>query len=64
MIESLIEQGNAYVADNGDVYFSVRSRTQQLRRPLRPATLTRCAPAGALLGSTTGSATFGFALWV
>ena len=25
MIESLIEQGNAYVADNGDVYFSVRS---------------------------------------
>ena len=25
MIKSLIEQGNAYVADNGDVYFSVRS---------------------------------------
>lgn len=25
MISSLIEQGNAYVADNGDVYFSVRS---------------------------------------
>ena len=25
MIESLIERGNAYVADNGDVYFSVRS---------------------------------------
>lgn len=25
MIESLIEQGNAYAADNGDVYFSVRS---------------------------------------
>ena len=25
MIESLIEQGNAYVADNGDVYFYVRS---------------------------------------
>ena len=25
MIKSLIEQGNAYAADNGDVYFSVRS---------------------------------------
>ena len=25
MVSSLIDQGNAYVADNGDVYFSVRS---------------------------------------
>ena len=36
MIESLIEQGNAYVADNGDVYFSS----------------TRCAPASAWRSTT------------